>query len=507
MSCRPVPYRRAARAVLALGLACAAGPVRGQPPVPPPEADAPDDTPPLPPGEPKRTPPAAKYRVPNPDRALFHGVRDRQGNRAGGVEDGKPLASEKQNPDEAAAWAEVVRHARRFPAAELEEHAARDLTADDLRRPVRQFYRLDLVRLDGTLTAARRVRATKGVAADGGPGELFEARLVPAGDAPADPVVVVVTDWPAGLPDLPATPADKPAGDWAEVNRWVRFAGYSFKLTLYPGPDADPADPKHAGWRAAPLLVGRSVTPAERPSASVSLDKNLRVFKLVADDAPIARTAANWEEAAAWDRLVRHARQFTPAELEAAARRDLSFADLFEAGRSAYQFDLVRLEGRLIRVKAIPASDRQKAAGVTNLYEAWLVPQGEPRGNPVCLILSELPAGIAPTAAGELANHWVSAAGYSFKLLRYESAEADPKDRTKNLGKRAPLLIGRSVTVREAGAAGGPGMGSGFAPLLAGGLALVAGAGVALAWWFRRGDRAARVAVANARAVNPFGER
>lgn len=465
-----------------------------------------DDAPPLPPGEPKRSP-AAKYRIPNPDRAVFHGVKDRTGNRSGGIEDGKPLASEKQNPDEAAAWAEVVRHARQFPAAELEEHAARDLTADDLRHPVRRYHRLDLVRFDGTLTRARRVRATPAVSGGGGPAELFEARLVPAGDPPADPVCVVVTDWPAGLPAPPAVPAGKPAGAWADVDRWVRFAGYSFKLHLHPGPDADPADPQQVGWRAAPLLVGRSVTPAERPPAPVSLDKNLRVFKLIQDDAPIARTAANWEEAAAWDRVVRHARQFTQAELEAAGRRDLTFADLFTAGRSAYRLDLVRLEGRLVRVKAVPVSDRLTAAGVTTLYEAWLIPQDQQRqGHPVCLVLSELPPGIEPTPAGELTNRWVSAAGYSFKLLWYESAEPDSKNPGKNDWKKAPLLIGRSLTVRDGDGPATGSWSSEFAPLLAGGLALVALSGLGLAWWFRRGDRAARAAVANTRPANPFGE-
>lgn len=497
MSSRFASRRRHAWAVLAVGLACAAG--AAQPP-----GDVPDDQVPLPGGA-ARPPVAAKYRIPDPDRAIFHGIVDRAGNRTGGIEDGKPVASEKQNPDEAAAWAAVVRTAARHPAAELERAAARDLTADDLRRPVRRLYRLGLVRLDGTLTQARRVRPTAAVAGDGGPGELFEARIVPDGDSPAEPVAVVLVNWPAGLSAPAEILGREDAGPWEDINQWVRFAGYSFKLTLYPGPDADPADPKFLGWRAAPLLVGRSVTPAPRPPASVPLDRNLRVFKLVQDDAPIARTAERWEETAAWDRAVRHARRFTPAELEGAARRDLTFADLFTAGRGAYQFDLVRLEGRLLRVRAVPVDDRLTAAGVPALFEAWLVPDGEPRGNPVCLVLSELPPGLGPTPPGELANRRASAAGYSFKLMWYESAEADPKAPGKNVWKKAPLLIGRSVTLLDGGAADGPATwASWFAPLLAGGLGLVAGSGLVLAWWFRRGDRAARAAVANARPANPF---
>ncbi|MBX9622217.1 MAG: hypothetical protein K2X82_00225 [Gemmataceae bacterium] len=463
-----------------------------------PADDDADARPPLPP-EPGRPPLAAKYRIPDPDRAIFHGVKDRAGNRSGGVEDGKPVASEKQNPDEAAAWAEVVRFAAGHPAAELERHAARDLTAHDLTHPVRQYHRLALVRLDGTLQKARRVPATPAVAA-GGPAELFEGRLFPAGEPPTNPLVVVFTEWPAGLPEPPAD------GAFAPVDRWVAFAGYSFKLTLVPGPEDDPADPQYAGWKPAPLLIGRSVTPGERPLPAIPLDKGLRVFKLIRDDAPIARTSANWEEAAAWDRVVRHARQFTHAELDTAARRDLAFADLFEPGREAYQLDLVRLEGRLIRVKAVPVGDDLKAAGVTTLYEAWLVPKDEPRGNPVCLVLSELPPGVSPTPAGELTNHWAAAAGYYFKLMWYESAEPDPKRPGRNVWKKAPLLIGRSVTVRPAEADGPSVWVTWFAPALVGGLGLVGGTGLALAWWFRKGDRAARAAVAAARPANPFLE-
>lgn len=458
-------------------------------------AQPPDDRSPLPPAEPARKPTAAQYRIPNRDRAIFHGVPDRHGVRAGGIADGQPLASEKEAPDEAAAWAEVVLTAHGHPAAELEKHAARDLTVDDLSYPARELFRLDLVRFDGTLTTARRVRATAAVAA-GGVGELFEGRLVPAGEPPTNPVAVVFTDWPAGLPAPPPVPPGQPAGPAAEVNRPVAFAGYSFKL-LDPG----------AGGRTLPLLVGRSVTPTAAVPPAIRLDDGLRVFKLIRDDAPMARTADRWEEAAAWGRVVRHARQFAAADLEAAARRDVGFADLLGPARGDYKLDLVHVEGRLLRLKQVEPPRRLAEAGVPVCYEAWVVPKGQTRGFPVCVIVSELPPGLAPTPVGTLENRWVTAAGYSFKLLQYESEERDAKNPAKNVWKRAPLLIGRALTVApEPSAADGPGVWvTWFVPALVGGLLSLVGVGLVIGWWFRRGDRAAREAVAAARRDRPLG--
>src|SRR6185312_4259904 len=85
----------------------------GSPPAP---ADAPaaaakiDDKPPLPPENNQQAADLAKLRI-NKQKAIFTGTPDKNGVVRGGIEDNRPLASEKQNPDEYRAITEVMLHA------------------------------------------------------------------------------------------------------------------------------------------------------------------------------------------------------------------------------------------------------------------------------------------------------------------------------------------------------------------------------------------------------------
>jgi hypothetical protein len=506
MSGRAVPHRRTTLAGLVLAVAAFAGPAVGQsplPPVSPPgNPDELDARPPLPPEEPKRPPIAAEYRYPNAGGRIYQEIRDNF-----------PVASEKDNRDEYQAWVEVVSFAHTKTAAGLEQHAARDLTPEDLLASVSplhapaggSIFRLDLVRFDGKLTKVRRVEPTKALA-ERGIKDLYEGWLVPVDEPPSKPVCVVFTELPAGLE----------LGEQAD--RWAAFAGYFFKVTAYPGPSADvkrepnPASPAEAGWLSAPLLVGRSLRllPGPPPEASrIALNKDLRIFRRIRDDAPLASPATRWEEGAAEVRVVLHARKFPTAELEKAARRDVGFADLFEANRLDYKLELVHFEGRLIQLRPMERDRRLTEAGVEAWYEGWLVPKDEPRGNPVCIVISELPEGLEPQPAAPgqpLMNKWVTFAGYSFKLMQYKSREADKADPSKSVWKRAPLLIGRSVTLREDPAAGlRETVRYGFVWPMVGVLAVVVAVALGLGWWFRRGDRRVKTEM-EARTQNPFGD-
>jgi hypothetical protein len=476
-----------------VGCALAVGSIPGlaaQPQDPPPASDAVDPRPPLPP-EPPVPPDAAKYRFPNPDRRIFAGIKD-----------DAPVQSEKDNPDEYQAWTEVVLHARQFSAAELERHGDRGFTPDDLIRNVtdrgRALFRVALVRFDGRLTKVRKLEPTRALA-EAGLKAVYEGWLVPVDESPARPVCVVFTDLPPGL-ELGPQPAD----------RWASFAGYFFKVMTYPGPHADPNKPDSPAWLPAPLLVGRSVTllggPPESATA-VPLDKELRIFKRIEDPGPYARAERNWEEVAAWNRVLLHARRFPPEQLEAAARRDLGFADLFKEVRRDYRLDLVYLEGRLVRVRKLEPSDRMREAGVAAAYEGWLIPRDEPHGHPVCVVFSELPDGFELYRPGQRPlDRWVSFAGYSFKLLQYESGEDRKDDPTRKVWKQAPLLIGHAVVPRPDPAEGlASSWWSSFSLAAAGGLGLIVGAALALSWWFRRGDRATRREIEAARP-NPFAQ-
>ena len=156
------------------------------PPESPGKADGLDDRPPLPPENTKDADVTAKLRI-DKERAIFTGTKDKNGVVKGGIEDLRPLASEKQNADEYQALAAVVLHANQFSAAELAGRGARDLTPDDLTHGVRTAYRLELIRFDGKLAKARRVRATKAIE-ETGLAELYEGWLVPSDEPTTRPL-------------------------------------------------------------------------------------------------------------------------------------------------------------------------------------------------------------------------------------------------------------------------------------------------------------------------------
>ncbi len=468
-----------------------------------------DEKSPSPPAEPKRDAEIAETAIPNKGAAIFRGRTDAKGNPVPntGIVDFEPVASEKANSDEYQAWHTVVQHAKQFPAAKLEQNAARDLTRDDLTATPsgqqtanpRVVYRLSLLRFDGKLVKVRRVPSTKSLS-DIGTTETYEGLFVPL-DEPvptlpdkllASAMWVVFTELPPGLAAL----KEKPALEWMEVDSWATFAGYFFKVKQDRGEDS------------APVLIGKSITlqsaapvpPGDDPTA---LDKNLRVFRLIKDDAFIAKGEDNWEEVSAWNRVLLHARRFMPDELEKHANGDVRFADLFLDGRRDYKLDLVKFEGRLILLNKAKPSEKLLAAGIDTAYEGWIVPKNEPRGNPICVFFTDPPEGVEPTGR---VNKWVSFAGYSFKLLRYKSGERDEKDPNRNVIKRAPLLLGRGVIGRpdpDAPTTLSWGSFATSALIVVGGLIV---SGIALTWWFRRGDRRARRELDSHRAKNPFGE-
>jgi hypothetical protein len=484
MSGRPVPpaNRRSPwfiAGVVGCALAVAAVPAPAV--QPPPTLDGPDAQAPLPPKQPQRPPVAAQFRFPSAGAPLYKAIEDNQ-----------PVRSEKENPGEYAAWVDLILHARQFPAADLERHAARDLTPDDLTYPIpRLALRFELIRFDGRLTDVRRVPPTRAVE-EAGVKDLYEGWLVPADESPANPVCVVFSELPPGI-----EPGPQPA------DRWVSFAGYSFKLLAYPGPEAEPNNPKAGGWLKAPLLIGRTVTPLPGPppeTTAIELNKDLRIFQLIQDDTRMNADPNVWEEGAAWTRVVLHARKFTTGQLEEAARRDLNFASLFTDVRTAYKLDLVYLEGQLIRLSRGTPNRRLAAAGVAEWYEGWLIPKAEPRGNPVCIVITDLPPGLEPKPS---MNVWVSFAGYSFKRMHYTSGEPSRKDPDRNIPKAAPLLIGRSVTIWPEPVGPGTWVGQ-FMPLMLGGVLLIVGTALALGWWYRRSDRRAKAEADAVRYQNPF---
>jgi hypothetical protein len=427
-----------------------------------------------------------KYAMPATDRLMFKRI-----------EDFKPVASEEENPLEYEAWGEFVRQAAKFPTSELERHGVRDLTVIDLLKQYRTYYRCELLRFDGKLVCVRRLKAP--LSFQNNPEskvkELYEARFVPLDESPLTPMSVVFLDLPESLSAV----REKPYREWLDAGAWVSAAGYYFKTMSVPDDRGGPVN--------VPVLVGRSITPLPGlpapPGGDPTALEPVRLFKFIRDDAPVIRNApgdADWPELAAQNRVLIHASRFGAEELERHATADVKFADLFEPVRAAFKLRNVRMEGRLISLRKADPSPELRAAGIDAVYEGWLVPANEPRGNPVCLQFTEPLEGLENPPKDGRVNRWVSFAGYSFKLMRYESAEQyeDPAKGYKV--KRAPLLIGKSPVARRDPDAAVPLRSGALAQAaMVGGVLLIAGAG-GLAWWYRRGDRRSKAAAAR----NPF---
>ena len=473
-----------------------------EPAVTPEKAPDIDSNPPLPPAGDAKQQLAARIPVPNPDRAIFAGRRDSKGPILGtGIVDYEEIASEKKNSDEYQAWHEIVLHARQFMEAELQEFARRDLTWDDLvgTGPQPRVYRLNLVRFEGKLTRVRRLPGTKSLQEEGTP-EIYEGQLIPVDGPPNEIVSIVFTELPSALAGL----KQRPMNQWLDVNDDAVAAGYFFKVKQDP-PQLD----------KVPVLIGKSVTlvkdakevpgsvnstVAAEKNNPLALDTNLQVFKGIKEETRIARGDVNWQEAVSWNRVLLHARRFSPEELEKNARTDIKFADLFDEVRKDYKLQLVRFEGRLLMVRKMEPSQKLRAAGLDAAYEGWLVPQDEPRGNPVCIVFTDLPEGME---MGRV-NKWVSFAGYSFKLMNYESGEIRPDDPTRHVIKRAPLLLGRTIVPQLDPDRPSTLSWSTFVWAAVGAISLMLGIAGGLTWWFRRGDIRAKEEITAHRSRNPF---
>jgi hypothetical protein len=438
----------------------------------------------------------AKFAVPDPARLMFTKI-----------EDFKSVASEAENPLEYAAWCEVVAHAKKFAAPDLEKAAARDLSVIELLKDIRVVYRTALLRFDGQLVCVRRLRPAQFFQDNPelGVKELFEARFIPVDESPLPPVSIVFHDWPSALAAPPPIPEGKSSGDWLDVKdakQWIAAAGYYFKTMSVPGEQANTTD-------KMPVLIGRSITPLPGPPAvstadPTAIDRDIRVFKFIKDETPMIRTAptdVQWPEVASETRVLIHASRFTAEQLEEHAL-PVTFADLFTEGRTAYKLKNVKFEGRLINLRrAEVKSPELKAAGIENVFEGWLVPANEPRGNPIVITFTQPLEGVE---ANGRVNKWVSFAGFFFKKIRYTSQEQDPKDPTKFLDKYAPLLIGKGPIARRDPDEPTVVTWSAFVQwAIAGGVVLLVSVG-ALTWYYRGGDRKAKESMDAVRSRNPF---
>ncbi len=235
------------------------------------------------------------------------------------------------------------------------------------------------------------------------------------------------------------------------------------------------------------------------------LDTDRLQFDRVVFEGRVAAEDANRDEFSAYCDVLLHARKFPAADLAGAGNRFVTFRDLVQPQPSgkAYQFELLTMDLRLKSARPFPAPKPLVEAGVPTLFECWMLTPKT--SNPVCVLATELPAGLEPSAAYPDPRP-VVVGGYFFKLLHYDSQLLDPAQPGGLKVHRAPLLMARSFEVVPEPAASAPGnaWGGVFLPGVLGLLGLLSLSAVTVTWYFRRGDRAVRAELEARRSRNPF---
>jgi hypothetical protein len=168
------------------------------------------------------------------------------------------------------------------------------------------------------------------------------------------------------------------------------------------------------------------------------------------------------------------------------ARADLTYGHLWNEPRK-YRGQVAHFEGTLKRVRRYDPPLMLAQAGVRDIYEGWIFDVKQYGVNPVCVIFTELPEGIA---VAENLTAEVAFDGYFFKKYRYTAGDSKPGQ-----AREVPLLIGHAPVRLHpvvAAAESAPPPSAWMSTLLTGLLAFIAavlGLALAMHWWFRRADR------------------
>jgi hypothetical protein len=151
---------------------------------------------------------------------------------------------------------------------------------------------------------------------------------------------------------------------------------------------------------------------------------------VVPDDSPAFetvrdKTPLSFRDTAAYDLLLKHARETTPAELAVQARRDILFTHLWERPEPYRDIPL-----HLLGIAMQVLTYESKLSPTGRLYEAWIGTH-ESQYHPYVCIFEDLPQGfpIGPNVSERVVFN-----GYFLKLMKYQAGDVE---------RAAPVLIGR----------------------------------------------------------------
>ena len=216
----------------------------------------------------------------------------------------------------------------------------------------------------------------------------------------------------------------------------------------------------------------------------------------VQDDKPLpSKWNQNVDEQNAYSAVLFEASRIPVAAFRKGAREDVTFAHL-ASQPARYRGEIIHVEGKLRQLRRFDPPATAKAAGVKDLYEAWIFNPEKFGADPWCILFTELPAGIK---FGENQTPMVAFDGYFFKRYKYESRNTNKAEHWRT----APLLIGRTIVLNGAApvATTEPeeDWASSLIPLYLGLVIVSIAVAFGLGWWFRRGDRNVRARLAIAR--------
>jgi hypothetical protein len=205
----------------------------------------------------------------------------------------------------------------------------------------------------------------------------------------------------------------------------------------------------------------------------------------IRDDRPLpSKWNQDEDEQRSYSAVLFEASRISAAAFRKGARSDITFAHL-AAQPSKYRGQIVHVEGKLRQLRRFDPPATARAAGVKDLYEAWIFDPVQFGADPWCVLFTELPAGIK---VGDNKTPMVSFDGYFFKRYKYESRNTNKEEHWRT----APLLIGRTVVLTPAPAAppaeAEEDWAASLIPIFLGFVAGSIGLAFGLGWWFRRGD-------------------
>jgi hypothetical protein len=242
---------------------------------------------------------------------------------------------------------------------------------------------------------------------------------------------------------------------------------------------------------AALLLAGRgfslwSALPAETDLVDSKVPPLVNL-ESVKDETPVR----SGEEGLAFCEALVKAHKTSNQTFHNNATRGLTYANLFLEPK-LHRGKVVHFEGRLKRLARFEPPEETKLDGVTDRYEGWIFDPEIYGANPVCVVFTDLPAGLEP---GDKLDVRVSFDGYYFKKYRYKAADN---------WRDAPLLIGHTIIAKQMPAKVDAEQGGLFSSVMAVVFMVLLGCvffvAFALTLWYRRSDQQVQQRISNAQA-------